>query len=87
MKWLVKQGRNDEALAVLAKYHANGDQADALVQLEFVEIVNALGSQPGSEVKQAGFRDFLRTSGNRRRLVVLVSLALSLNWMGNGIIS
>lgn len=37
--------------------------------------------------KQAGYLDFLRTPGNRKRLFVLIAMSLSLNWMGNGIIT
>lgn len=75
----------DEARAVLAKYHANGDLQDPLIELEMGEINAAL--QKEALASQTTYRDFLRTSGNRLRLVVLIALAFSLNWMGNGIIS
>jgi hypothetical protein len=39
---MVKKGRAEEALNMLAKYHANGDREDALVQWEFREIEQAL---------------------------------------------
>jgi hypothetical protein len=37
-RWLVKQGRVEEAQRILAKYHANGDEQDPLVLLELREI-------------------------------------------------
>jgi len=81
----MKQGRRDEAHAVLAKYHANGDMEDPLVQLELREISAALERESISQ--QVSFLDFTKTPGNRKRLAVLTLLAFSLNWMGNGIIS
>lgn len=37
-RWLMDNGRDDEALRILADVHADGDINDALVQLEFNEI-------------------------------------------------
>jgi hypothetical protein len=84
-KWLLKQGRVEQAHAVLATYHANGDHDDPLVLLEMREMAEALERETKNQ--QITFMDFTRTPGNRRRLWVLVLLAFSLNWMGNGIIS
>ncbi|KAF4218822.1 hypothetical protein CNMCM5878_004418 [Aspergillus fumigatiaffinis] len=85
VQWLIKNGREEEAVGVLASLHANGDKEDALVQLEMKEIRTAIEREVVQQ--KASFLDFLRTRGNRRRLVVIVALACSLNWMGNGIIS
>lgn len=85
MQWLLKNGRQKEALSVLARLHANGDEQDPLVLLEMREICTAIEREDLQQ--KASFLDFLRTPGNRRRLVALTALALSLNWMGNGIIS
>ena len=41
-RFLVQKGRLQEALTMLAKYHANGDPDDKLVQWEFYEIQQAL---------------------------------------------
>ncbi|KAI5449604.1 hypothetical protein NCC49_004534 [Naganishia albida] len=84
-RWLLKQGRVEQAHAVLATYHSNGDLDDPLVQLEMREMADALEREARNQ--QVTFMDFVRTPGNRRRLWVLVLLAFSLNWMGNGIIT
>lgn len=84
-QWLLKNSRPGEALSVLARLHANGDEHDALVQHEMVEIRTAIEREMLQQ--KTSFLDFIRTPGNRKRLVVLSALALSLNWMGNGIIS
>jgi hypothetical protein len=85
IQWLIKNGREEEAVGVLARLHANGDKEDALVQLEIKEIRTAIEREVAQ--RKASFVDFLRTRGNRRRLAVVVALACSLNWMGNGIIT
>ncbi|KAF7133885.1 hypothetical protein CNMCM5793_005351 [Aspergillus hiratsukae] len=84
-RWLIKNGRDEEALGVLASLHANGDKEDALVKLEMKEIRTAIENELIQ--KKSSLLDFLRTPGNRRRLATLVALACSLNWMGNGIIT
>jgi hypothetical protein len=85
LQWLMKQGKVTEAHQMLAKYHANGDMEDPLVQLELREINAALDRE--AKMQQVSFMDFTRTPGNRKRLGVLILMAFSLNWMGNGIIS
>ncbi|KAH9875143.1 hypothetical protein J1614_004633, partial [Plenodomus biglobosus] len=84
-RWLIKNGREEDALTVLATFHANGDKQDPLVQLEMREINEAISREVLQQ--QTSFLDFLRTPGNRRRLLTIIVLAFSLNWMGNGIIS
>jgi hypothetical protein len=44
-RWLAAQGRKDEAHAILAKYHANGDLQDELVISEMAESVSFRLSQ------------------------------------------
>ncbi|CAD0110846.1 unnamed protein product [Aureobasidium uvarum] len=48
-RWLMSRGRSDEALAILAKYHANGNAEDPLVRFQFAEMKAsiALGEQKG----------------------------------------
>jgi hypothetical protein len=85
LQWLVSQNRIAEASAVLSKYHANGVSDDPLVQWELVEIEVVLEKERAGN--QASFQDFFMTAGNRRRLVVLLSLCIGTNWVGNGIVS
>ncbi|KAF7133887.1 hypothetical protein CNMCM5793_005353 [Aspergillus hiratsukae] len=84
-RWLVSKNRIAEASAILSKYHANGVSDDPLVQWELVEIEVVLEKERAGN--QASFRDFFMTAGNRRRLVVLLSLCIGTNWVGNGIVS
>ncbi|KAI1787461.1 general substrate transporter [Ganoderma leucocontextum] len=41
-RWLCSKGREEEALRILAYYHANGDRNDPLVEYEFEEIRAAI---------------------------------------------
>jgi len=71
-------------LAVLAKYHANGDADDPLVQWEFHEIQAAIEQERSVT---SSYLDFFRSRGNLRRLAVIVSIAIGTNWVGNSLIS
>ncbi|CVK86008.1 related to hexose transporter protein [Fusarium mangiferae] len=84
-RWLIDHDRSEEALKVLADEHANGDLNDELVRYEFDEICQAL--QLEKESNNSKYSDFLKTPGNRRRLLVLVTMGTGSNWVGNGIIA
>jgi len=85
-RWLIAKDRNDEALHILAKYHANGDVDNATVQFEFAEIKETLRLEFQYQ-KTSSYLDFLKTKGNRYRLMLLASLGLFSQWSGNGLVS
>ena len=37
-RWLMSRGKDEKALHILAKYHANGDRDDPLVRFEYAEM-------------------------------------------------
>lgn len=84
-QFLVGKGRPEEALRILAKYHANGKEDDPMVQLEFNEIVVALESE--GEEKDTSWLDLVRTPGNRRRTCMVILIAFGTNWLGNALIA
>jgi len=84
-RWLVKHSKQEKALAILARYHANGDSDDPLVRYEYEEILQAIQLEEGA--KQVTYGDFFRTKPNLHRLSVLILVSLGQNWIGNGIIS
>ena len=84
-RWLVDHDRSDEALRILAQEHANGDVDDELVHYEYNEICQALAFE--KENQKSKYSDFLKTPGNRRRLLVLITMGTGSNWVGNGIIA
>lgn len=84
-RWLIDHDRAEEALKILAREHANGDMNDELVQYEYNEICQAIKLE--KENKKCSYTDFLKTPGNRRRLLVLITMGTGSNWVGNGIIA
>jgi len=85
-RYYVARDQPEKALAILAKYHANGNAHDEVVQLEFAEITSALALERSFKVSFS-FIDFLKTPGNRRRLYIIVAIGLFSQWSGNGLVS
>lgn len=83
-RFLVAQGRIDEAKQVLAKYHANGDMDDELVAFELNSIVAAVAADKDNH---SSFTDLVATKGNRWRTYIIVVLAVVTQWGGNGVVS
>lgn len=88
-RWLISKGRNEEALAVLAKYHGEGDQNDAVVQFEYAEIQSALSAEhSATDFTIFSFlRELVTGPGNRRRLFIMVWAAISSQMSGNAFVS
>ncbi|KIK53836.1 hypothetical protein GYMLUDRAFT_49141 [Collybiopsis luxurians FD-317 M1] len=82
-RWLIRRGKHDEALKILAKYHANGDTEDELVQREFQEIVEHI--QRDKEADSTRWKNMLRTSGNRYRMLVVTLAVCGSLILGTGI--
>lgn len=82
-RWLISKNRRDEALAMLVKYHANGDTEDELVLFEFKEICTVIDQEREAE-KNIGFMSFFKTKGNRHRLLICVLVGFMIQWAGNG---
>jgi MFS family permease len=84
-RWLIYKDRAEEALAILVKYHGNGNPEDELVQAEYFEIVETLRLE--KETRSKGIKLFFETKGNRRRLLILLSVGMFGQWSGNGLVS
>lgn len=69
-RWLISKDRNDEALQMLTKYHANGDASHPTVQFEYAEIKETLRLE-FLHKKSSSYLDFIKTAGNRHRLLLL----------------
>lgn len=85
-RWLISKDRADEALAILAKYHANGNSAHPTVQFEYAEIRETLRLEFLAK-KSSSYLDFAKTRGNRYRFLLVASLGLFSQWSGNGLVS
>ncbi|KAL3418701.1 sugar transporter [Phlyctema vagabunda] len=85
-RWLISQGRNDEARAVFVRYHAGGDASSALVAFEMAEVEQALEMEAMNH-KNASYADMFKTKGNRHRLLISVTLGVFAQWNGVGVVS
>ncbi|KAK9482558.1 lactose permease [Lipomyces starkeyi] len=88
-RWLVSRERDEDALNMLAKYHAEGDVNDALVQFEFKEIRETLALDKASDRGNMflNYWEFMRTPGNRLRFFILSWGACISQMSGNAFIS
>lgn len=86
-RYYVARDQPEKALAILARYHTpDGDEHDEVVQLEFAEITTALAMEKMA-AESFKFIDFLKTKGNRHRLVIIICVGLFSQWSGNGLVS
>lgn len=85
-RWLLSKERTEDALQMLGKYHADGNIDDPLVQFEFEEIKETMRLEFQAK-KSSSFRDFIRSKGNRYRLMLIISLGLFSQWSGNALFS
>ncbi|KAL4930266.1 sugar porter family MFS transporter [Aspergillus undulatus] len=84
-RWLVSKGKLDEALSVLFKYHGNDNANDEFVQWEFAEIRETLRLE--QEVAATGWKELIRTRGNRKRSLLIILTAIFSQCSGNGLVS
>lgn len=85
-RWLAYQGRNAEALEVIALTHANGDRTDPLVTVAYSEIIDTLTWEKESG-ETLSFAQTVRTKSSRKRLLLSTSVAVISMLSGNNIIT
>lgn len=84
-RWLISKGRHAQAKKILAYVHAQGDEDDELVNVEFDEIQQTI--QLEKEFEKASWTELVATAGNRHRTIILISIGFFSQWSGNGIVS
>ncbi|KAH7106336.1 hypothetical protein BKA62DRAFT_611906 [Auriculariales sp. MPI-PUGE-AT-0066] len=85
-RWLISKGRDQEAIQILARYHANGDTRDALTLFEYTQILAAIRLE--KEINhQTSYLTLFKTPGNRRRMLIVIGIGLFSQWSGNGLVS
>ena len=84
-RWLISKGKPERALKVLAYVHAQGDENDELVQVEYHEIQQTISLE--QEYEKNAWSELWSTPGNRHRLLILVSIGLFSQWSGNALVS
>jgi sugar porter (SP) family MFS transporter len=84
-RWLIYNGRRQEALDILTKYHAGGDPNSRLVRFEMAEITATLEVEKMQ--KMSRWTEWVATRGNRHRLFLALYIPAMLQWAGNGLTS
>ncbi|KAG5634047.1 hypothetical protein H0H81_003635 [Sphagnurus paluster] len=84
-RWLISKGRVEEAMAILVKYHAEGDEDSEFVKAEYVQIEKTLELE--RETAKVGWTQLISTAGMRRRVLIGAFLGLATQWSGNGLTS
>ena len=85
-RYLINKERHDEALDILAKWHAGGDRLNRTVQFEFREIKETIRIQKQLD-EASSYVDFVKTKGNRWRLAIIISLGVISQYSGNALFS
>ncbi|KAL9948793.1 hypothetical protein D7B24_008112 [Verticillium nonalfalfae] len=85
-RWFISMGRTEDAVKVLAEYHAGGVIEDPIVVSQMIEIETTINAE--KEASNSGsYLDMSRTPGNRHRLAISVGLGFISQWAGNGVVS
>lgn len=85
-RWLMANDRHEAALAVMAKYHGEGDPNSPIVQLEYREMQEDI-SKTGSDKRWWDYRELFNTAEVRYRTMLVVAMAFFGQWSGNGPVS
>ncbi|TLS24323.1 hypothetical protein PpBr36_09069 [Pyricularia pennisetigena] len=85
-RWLIAQDRTEEALAIFAKYHGDGNPDSAIVQLQYREIVEEREAMRDDN-PWWDFRELVNTRSARYRLSMVVMMAFFGQWSGNNVVS
>lgn len=82
-RWLVSKGRKGQALAMLTRYHGNGDREDQVVQEQYDQICSSINAE--ADLKSASqWSAFFKTKGDAHRLAICILLGFMQEWTGNG---
>ena len=84
-RWLVYNNRKQEALNILTKYHAEGDSSSELLKFEMAEIDHTIELEKAQSI--TSWLEWFRTSANRYRLFIIVTIGFIIQWCGNALIS
>ncbi|KAJ5915599.1 hypothetical protein N7466_011532 [Penicillium verhagenii] len=83
-RWLIAQGREEEAHSFLTKYHGNGDPHARLVRLEIEEMKEGIRID-GIDKRWWDYRPFVTTHSGRWRFAQVIMISVFGQWSGNGL--
>ncbi|OAL49238.1 general substrate transporter [Pyrenochaeta sp. DS3sAY3a] len=85
-RWLLAHDRREEAIAIMAKYHGDGDENSPIVQLQLHEITEDF-SVTRNDNPWWDFRELFHTRAARYRLAMVIAMAFFGQWSGNNVVS
>ncbi|KAN0120408.1 general substrate transporter [Hyaloscypha variabilis] len=85
-RWLIAHDRREEALAIFAKYHGEGDEHSPIVQLQYHEIIEQM-ALTRDENPWWDFRELVNTRAARYRLYMVIGMSFFGQWSGNNVVS
>jgi MFS family permease len=80
-RWLLMKDRREEAIAILAKYHGEGDVNSPLVTLQVQEITQDF-SETRNDNPWWDFRELFNSRSARYRLYMVIAMAFFGQWSG-----
>lgn len=80
-RWLVDNNQLEKARAILARYHAGGDVTAQVVHFQLEEISASIEAEKEASISSRWI-DMLKTSGNRHRFNISVTLGIFSQWNG-----
>ncbi|KAH8800305.1 hypothetical protein F5884DRAFT_863020 [Xylogone sp. PMI_703] len=83
-RWLMANGKIEEALLILARYHTDGDESSTLVEYE-QSIENTLHLERESD--QSKVRQLVATATNCQRTYIAIILGFFSQWVGNDVVT
>ncbi|SCV69646.1 BQ2448_1040 [Microbotryum intermedium] len=83
-RWLIAQGRGDEARAFLVKYHGDGDPTSPIVELEWSEMVEDIRTD-ASDKRWWDFSELFNTKNARWRSLMVGLMSIAGQFSGNGL--
>jgi anti-sigma factor RsiW len=81
----MSRDRHEEALAILIKYHAEGDASSPFVAAEYHQIRETIRLE--QEASRSPWKELVTNSVNRRRVLIAACVGLFAQWAGNGLVS
>ncbi|KAL5413134.1 hypothetical protein PMIN03_003912 [Paraphaeosphaeria minitans] len=85
-RWLLSKDRREEAIAIMAKYHGDGDANSPIVQLQLREISEDF-ARFRNENPWWDMRELVNTRGARYRLFLVICMSFFGQWSGNNVVS
>jgi len=84
-QWLAYQDRHDESLKSVACTHSNGDITDAITVVQYQEIIDTFEREKSEA--SLSITEMFKTSANRKRITLALSVAVFTMLSGNNIVS